>query len=107
MSKGLCHRGGGTSSRRSCEGVFIIAVFGMPILSSSASMTPSLIVATHKEPPLEGTIASSIRLGRSSTPAEFEFDPDRDPPRRSAEQIERRRISLRPRIAAAGRPALA
>ncbi len=71
--------------------IFLLAVLGMPVLFITIAAIAGVMMATHQEPPLVGTVAIVDPTGELSAAAQIEFDQEkirRDAERQEQEAVE-------------------
>ncbi len=71
--------------------IFLLAVLGMPVLFIAIAAIAGVMIATHEEPPLVGTVAIVDPTGELSAAAQIEFDQEkirRDEERQKQEAAE-------------------
>ncbi len=71
--------------------IFLLAVLGMPVLVIAIGVIAGVMMKTHQEPPLVGTVAIVDPTGELSAAAQIEFDQEkirRDEVRRKREAVE-------------------
>jgi ABC-type Na+ efflux pump permease subunit len=72
--------------------IFVIAILGIPVLIAGAGGVAAMMLMSHKEPPLVGTIAVVEASGEVAEAARLDFDPsriDRDRARRQEEAAQK------------------
>ena len=57
--------------------IFLLAVLGMPVLVIAIAAIAGVMMATHQEPPLVGTVAIVDPTGELSAAAQIEFDQEK------------------------------
>ncbi|MEE8155378.1 MAG: ABC transporter permease [Phycisphaerales bacterium] len=57
--------------------IFLLAVLGMPVLFIAIAAIAGVMMATHQEPPLVGTVAIFDPTGELSAAAQIEFDQEK------------------------------
>ena len=57
--------------------IFLLAVLGMPVLVIAIAVIAGVMMATHQEPPLVGTVAIVDPTGELSAAAQIEFDQEK------------------------------
>ena len=71
--------------------IFLLAVLGMPVLIIAIGVIAGVMMKTHQEPPLVGTVAIVDPTGELSAAAQIEFDQEkirRDEERQQREAVE-------------------
>ncbi|MCZ6445247.1 MAG: hypothetical protein O6758_03575, partial [Planctomycetota bacterium] len=71
--------------------IFLLAVLGMPVLIIAIAAIAGLMMTSHQEPPIVGTVAIVDPTGELSAAAQIEFDQEkirRDEERQQRELVE-------------------